>query len=129
MDIETELQQKKSSLLVIGIVGVILVVLGALLGRASAPLEGVYSSKWARTIDSLKLVNETQKKLADSAKIRIDSLQTVLVKEKQLSADLYAKVTDAKNTKSIEHNKVLLLNDDDLIAKFQEEIAKTKQGH
>jgi hypothetical protein len=129
MDLESELQQKKSSLIRIGVIGVILVVLGAVIGRTSAPLEGVYSSKWARTIDSLKLVNETQKKLADSAKIRIDSLQTVLVKEKQLSADLYAKVTDAKNTKSIEHNKVLLLNDDDLIAKFQEEIAKTKQGH
>lgn len=129
MDVESELQQKKSSLIHMGIIGVILVVLGAIIGRTSAPLETVYSSKWARTIDSLKFVNEQQKKLADTAKIRIDSLQIILKKQKELTANLYADVVDAKSNKTVEHNKVLLLNDADLIAKFQDEISKVKQEH
>jgi len=129
MDLESELQQKKSSLIRIGVIGVILVVLGAVIGRTSAPLEGVYSSKWARTIDSLKVVNEQQKKLADTAKIRIDSLQIILKKQKELTASLYADVVNAKSNRTVEHNKVLVLNDADLIAKFQDEISKVKQGH
>lgn len=129
MDVESELQQKKSSLIHMGIIGVILVVLGAIIGRTSAPLETVYSSKWARTIDSLKFVNEQQKKLADTAKIRIDSLQIILKKQKELTANLYADVVDAKSNKTVEHNKVLVLNDADLIAKFQDEISKVKQEH
>ena len=107
---------------------VLLVILGSLLGRVTAPKVTQTDNKWSKEINDLRAKDSTLQLKVSAAEHKADSLAEKAKQEAVKSATLTALLAKAEAGRTSARKNVFELNDSALIAKFDEEIKKIKSS-